>query len=41
MYYDVLGPAVLNKMELALKNENLREEVLEHYLLCLKEEWMK
>lgn len=34
------GPAVLTKMEMALKNENLTKEVLEQYLICLKEEWM-
>ncbi|XP_060071477.1 folliculin-like [Ylistrum balloti] len=34
------GPTVLTKMEMALKNENLTNEVLEQYLICLKEEWM-
>lgn len=32
---------LLNKIELALANENLSVEVVSHCLLCLKEEWMK
>ncbi|XP_062848599.1 folliculin [Trichomycterus rosablanca] len=34
------GPTLLNKIELALANENLSVEVVSHCLLCLKEEWM-
>ncbi|KAL4616700.1 folliculin [Arapaima gigas] len=34
------GPTLLNKIELALSNENLSVEVVSHCLLCLKEEWM-
>lgn len=34
------GPALLNKLEVALSNENLSMEVVSHCLLCLKEEWM-
>lgn len=34
------GPTLLNKMEVALSNENLSVEVVSHCLLCLKEEWM-
>uniref|UniRef100_A0AAY4A2F9 Folliculin n=2 Tax=Denticeps clupeoides TaxID=299321 RepID=A0AAY4A2F9_9TELE len=34
------GPALLNKLEVALSNENLSVEVVSHCLLCLKEEWM-
>ncbi|KAI4873569.1 hypothetical protein NFI96_026258 [Prochilodus magdalenae] len=34
------GPALLNKIEVALTNENLSVEVVSHCLLCLKEEWM-
>ncbi|XP_030226381.1 folliculin isoform X2 [Gadus morhua] len=35
------GPTLLNKLEVALSNENLSVEVVSHCLLCLKEEWMK
>lgn len=35
------GPALLNKLEVALCNENLSVDVVSHCLLCLKEEWMK
>ncbi|KAK3551251.1 hypothetical protein QTP70_013978 [Hemibagrus guttatus] len=34
------GPTLLNKIELALANENLSVDVVSHCLLCLKEEWM-
>ncbi|XP_066538306.1 folliculin [Hoplias malabaricus] len=34
------GPTLLNKIEVALANENLSVEVVSHCLLCLKEEWM-
>uniref|UniRef100_A0A8B9KCG6 Folliculin n=1 Tax=Astyanax mexicanus TaxID=7994 RepID=A0A8B9KCG6_ASTMX len=34
------GPTLLNKLEVALTNENLSVEVVSHCLLCLKEEWM-
>lgn len=34
------GPALLNKIEAALSNENLSMDVVSHCLLCLKEEWM-
>lgn len=34
------GPTLLNKLEVALSNENLSMEVVSHCLLCLKEEWM-
>ncbi|XP_031432190.1 folliculin isoform X2 [Clupea harengus] len=34
------GPALLNKLEAALSNENLSVDVVSHCLLCLKEEWM-
>ncbi|KAK3612240.1 hypothetical protein CHS0354_039522 [Potamilus streckersoni] len=34
------GPSVLSKMELALHNENLSDEVVKHCIICLKEEWM-
>ncbi|KAL6109387.1 flcn [Pungitius sinensis] len=34
------GPALLNKLEVALSNENLSVDVVSHCLLCLKEEWM-
>ncbi|XP_067094333.1 folliculin [Osmerus mordax] len=34
------GPTLLNKIEVALSNENLSVEVVSHCLLCLKEEWM-
>ncbi|XP_066568765.1 folliculin isoform X2 [Amia ocellicauda] len=34
------GPTLLNKLELALTNENLSVDVVSHCLLCLKEEWM-
>lgn len=34
------GPALLNKLEVALCNENLSVDVVSHCLLCLKEEWM-
>ncbi|XP_061091048.1 folliculin isoform X2 [Conger conger] len=34
------GPTLLNKVEVALSNENLSVEVVSHCLLCLKEEWM-
>ncbi|XP_041962840.1 folliculin isoform X1 [Alosa alosa] len=34
------GPALLNKIEAALSNENLSVDVVSHCLLCLKEEWM-
>ncbi|XP_052434343.1 folliculin isoform X1 [Carassius gibelio] len=34
------GPTLLNKMEVALSNENLSVEVVSLCLLCLKEEWM-
>ena len=36
-----LAPSVLQKMKMALGNENLTQEVVEQYLICLKEEWMK
>lgn len=35
------GPTLLNKIEVALCNENLSVEVVSLCLLCLKEEWMK
>lgn len=35
------GPMLLNKLEVALSNENLSVDVVSHCLLCLKEEWMK
>lgn len=35
------GPTLLNKLEVALSNENLSVDVVSHCLLCLKEEWMK
>ncbi len=35
------GPTLLNKIEVALSNENLSVEVVSLCLLCLKEEWMK
>ncbi|KAM3614278.1 uncharacterized protein V6R79_012084 [Siganus canaliculatus] len=34
------GPMLLNKLEVALSNENLSVDVVSHCLLCLKEEWM-
>lgn len=34
------APSVLSKMEYAIRNENLSNEVVEQFLLCLKEEWM-
>uniref|UniRef100_A0A8C5DE10 Folliculin n=1 Tax=Gouania willdenowi TaxID=441366 RepID=A0A8C5DE10_GOUWI len=34
------GPNLLNKLEVALSNENLSVDVVSHCLLCLKEEWM-
>ncbi|XP_050987930.1 folliculin [Labeo rohita] len=34
------GPTLLNKIEVALSNENLSVEVVSLCLLCLKEEWM-
>uniref|UniRef100_A0A4W5NDW9 Folliculin n=1 Tax=Hucho hucho TaxID=62062 RepID=A0A4W5NDW9_9TELE len=34
------GPTLLNKIEVALSNENLSVDVVSHCLLCLKEEWM-
>uniref|UniRef100_A0A4W4FNU6 Folliculin n=1 Tax=Electrophorus electricus TaxID=8005 RepID=A0A4W4FNU6_ELEEL len=34
------GPTLLNKIEVALANENLSVDVVSHCLLCLKEEWM-
>ncbi|XP_030640311.1 folliculin [Chanos chanos] len=34
------GPSLLNKLEVALSNENLSVDVVSHCLLCLKEEWM-
>lgn len=34
------GPTLLNKLEVALSNENLSMDVVSHCLLCLKEEWM-
>ncbi|MBN3289399.1 FLCN protein, partial [Polypterus senegalus] len=34
------GPTLLNKLEVALSNENLSVQVVDHCLLCLKEEWM-
>lgn len=34
------GPTLLNKLEVALSNENLSMDVVAHCLLCLKEEWM-
>ncbi|KAM6967734.1 folliculin [Aplochiton taeniatus] len=34
------GPTLLNKVEVALSNENLSVDVVSHCLLCLKEEWM-
>lgn len=37
----LLGPTLLNKLEVALSNENLSVDVVSHCLLCLKEEWMK
>ncbi|KAK7500901.1 hypothetical protein BaRGS_00007781 [Batillaria attramentaria] len=33
-------PAVLSRMLLALRNENLTERVMEQCFVCLKEEWM-
>ncbi|KAK3089739.1 hypothetical protein FSP39_006103 [Pinctada imbricata] len=33
-------PSVLQKMKMTLRNENLTQEVVEQYLICLKEEWM-
>ncbi|WAQ96627.1 FLCN-like protein [Mya arenaria] len=33
-------PTVLDRMERAIKNENLCLDVLEHSLVCYKEEWM-
>lgn len=40
-YYKSAGPTLLNKIDLALANENLSVDVVSHCLLCLKEEWMK
>uniref|UniRef100_A0A671KB62 Folliculin n=1 Tax=Sinocyclocheilus anshuiensis TaxID=1608454 RepID=A0A671KB62_9TELE len=34
------GPTLLNKIDVALSNENLSVEVVSLCLLCLKEEWM-
>lgn len=34
------APTVLNKIELALKNEHFSDGVMEQCLICLKEEWM-
>ncbi|XP_052473645.1 folliculin [Carassius gibelio] len=34
------GPTLLNKIEVALSNENLSVEAVSLCLLCLKEEWM-
>ncbi|XP_048762445.1 folliculin-like isoform X2 [Ostrea edulis] len=34
------APSALSKMELALQNQDLTDTVVEHYLICLKEEWM-
>ncbi|KAL0985172.1 hypothetical protein UPYG_G00153720 [Umbra pygmaea] len=34
------GPTLLNKVEVALSNDNLSVDVVSHCLLCLKEEWM-
>ncbi|XP_025081597.1 folliculin-like isoform X2 [Pomacea canaliculata] len=34
------APTVLSKMLMALRNENLSEEVVSHCFVCLKEEWM-
>ncbi|XP_067672296.1 folliculin-like [Haliotis asinina] len=34
------APTVLQKMEMALRNENLSEEVVEQCFICIKEEWM-
>ena len=34
------APTVLNKIELALKNEHFSDVVMEQCLICLKEEWM-
>lgn len=39
--FTLTGPTLLNKIDLALANENLSVEVVSHCLLCLKEEWMK
>lgn len=32
---------MLKKMEYAIRNDSLPMEVVEHSLICLKEEWMK
>ncbi|XP_069066160.1 folliculin [Pleurodeles waltl] len=37
---DRVGPTILNKIEAALRNENLAVEVVDQCLVCLKEEWM-
>ncbi|XP_061175191.1 folliculin-like [Saccostrea echinata] len=34
------APSALYKMELAIQNNDLTDTVVEHYLICLKEEWM-
>lgn len=34
-------PTMLTKMEYAIRNTNLCEEVLDQALVCYKEEWMK
>ena len=36
-----VGPAVLERMEYALRNESLAYSVVQQCLVCLKEEWMK
>ncbi|XP_061902223.1 folliculin-like [Entelurus aequoreus] len=38
--FSLPGPTLLNKLEVALCNDNLSVEVVAHCLLCLKEEWM-
>lgn len=34
------GPSLLEKLEVALSNENLSDEVVQQCLLCLKQEWI-
>ncbi|KAF3839664.1 hypothetical protein F7725_018381 [Dissostichus mawsoni] len=38
--FTISSPTLLNKLEVALSNENLSVDVVSHCLLCLKEEWM-
>ncbi|CAB1334417.1 unnamed protein product [Coregonus sp. 'balchen'] len=38
--FNISSPTLLNKIEVALSNENLSVDVVSHCLLCLKEEWM-